>query len=450
MRILLISASDGGGGGNLVPFNLLQQYIQKGHDAWMAVGSKVSNHSKVFTIPAWRNQCSGLFVLDCAERWALKQQAKGARGMWRLVDLAKRIKSIGSGMKRRWGRENFSFPGTWRLMDDLTDGIDIIHCHILHGDYFDLRVLKPLSKRKPVVVTLHDEWLYTGHCAYSMVCERWINGCGKCPDLKRYPALLRDGTRFNWEAKQKIYANANLFLLAPSQWILERSEKSILRAKSRALILNGVDHKIFRFREKLEARSKLSWPLDSKIVLTVANRVRTNVYKDWPTLQAAFDLLGRNFGAPVLCVCLGEEGQEYTTGQVRVIFEPFNDDAYTVAAHYQAADIFVHSANADTFPTTVLEAMACGVPVVATSAGGVPEQVIQGVTGLLVPLSSPMEMANAIISLLNDPSRCEAMSKASVAKSIKLHDVRQSASRQLEYYAKAIAMHAQMSDVKKK
>jgi len=70
--------------------------------------------------------------------------------------------------------------------------------------------------------------------------------------------------------------------------------------------------------------------------------------------------------------------------------------------YYQAADIYVHPARAETFPTTVLEALACGTPVVASRVGGIPEQVVEGKTGFLVSVGDAREMAGRILGLLAD------------------------------------------------
>ena len=64
---------------------------------------------------------------------------------------------------------------------------DVLHLHNLHGGYFDLRHLPRLSPRLPVVVTLHDTWLTSGHCAYTLECERWRDGLRRLP-APRHPS----------------------------------------------------------------------------------------------------------------------------------------------------------------------------------------------------------------------------------------------------------------------
>jgi glycosyltransferase involved in cell wall biosynthesis len=56
-------------------------------------------------------------------------------------------------------------------------------------------------------------------------------------------------------------------------------------------------------------------------------------------------------------------------------FEPFRGKRDELVSFYRAADVYIHAAVADTFPNTVLEALACGLPGVATAVGGIPEQV---------------------------------------------------------------------------
>ena len=78
-------------------------------------------------------------------------------------------------MERKLGFENFNYPGTWKLLNLPPKPPTIVHCHNLHGFYFDLRFLPRLSQQIPVILNLRDTWLLTGHCAHFMDCERWKN-----------------------------------------------------------------------------------------------------------------------------------------------------------------------------------------------------------------------------------------------------------------------------------
>jgi glycosyltransferase involved in cell wall biosynthesis len=87
-----------------------------------------------------------------------------------------------------------------------------------------------------------------------------------------------------------------------------------------------------------------------------------------------------------------------------------------VAQYYRASDLYIHVAKAETFPNTVLEAMACGVPVIASNVGGIPEQVDDGITGLLIPAQNAELMARSARLLLKDPDLREKMGKAAIQK----------------------------------
>jgi glycosyltransferase involved in cell wall biosynthesis len=82
-----------------------------------------------------------------------------------------------------------------------------------------------------------------------------------------------------------------------------------------------------------------------------------------------------------------------------------------LAMAYSAADIFVIPSLQDNLPNTVLEAMACGVPVVGFATGGIPDMVRPGITGLLVPTGNVALLRSAIEQLLDDPETRAAMGR---------------------------------------
>jgi glycosyltransferase involved in cell wall biosynthesis len=299
----------------------------------------------------------------------------------------------GAGRLRKWlylagqpqrlleilcGHEDFDFPGTWQLLDLPPERPNIVHCHNLHGGYFDLRALPWLSQRVPTILTLHDAWLLSGHCAHSIDCERWKTGCGQCPDLSIYPAIRRDATAYNWQRKRGIYAKSRLYVATPSHWLMDKVEQSILAPAimEARVIPNGVDLTTFHPGDRREARAMLGIPQDAKVLLFVGNATRSNPWRDYATLEAAVERVAQRLSDErVILVCLGEKRKPERIGRAEVQFIGYQKDPATVARFYQAADIYLHASKADTFPNTVLEALACGTPVVATAVGGIPEQV---------------------------------------------------------------------------
>src|SRR6185295_7744800 len=191
MNILYVSTSDVGGGAEKEGRTLFQSCRARGHNSWLAVGRKQSSDSDVLTIAdhngsAWSRAYSRL-----DDELARHENVRGA---WRARSLLHSPARLRNDLEERLGLENFDFPGTRNLLNLAPQRPDVVHAHNLHGGYFDLRALTEISRQVPVLLTLHDEWLLTGHCAYSLGCERWEHGCGSCPDLTIYPSIKRDAT----------------------------------------------------------------------------------------------------------------------------------------------------------------------------------------------------------------------------------------------------------------
>ena len=143
-------------------------------------------------------------------------------------------------------------------------------------------------------------------------------------------------------------------------------------------------------------RSSLGIPVGQKVILSVG---RLSKEKDQVSLVEAMSELRGSF-SPYL-VILGE-GPEHKTilektrllGLTdKVILTGQQDD---IAPFYSLADVVVISSRSEGSPNVLLEALAAGVPLVATSVGGIPEMVRDGEHALLVPHGDPRQMANSI------------------------------------------------------
>ncbi len=325
---------------------------------------------------------------------------------------------------RRLGWENFGFPATWRLPALVPGGTGVLHAHNLHGGflpgggYFDLRALPWLSSRLPVFLTLHDAWLLSGHCAHSLDCERWRTGCGACPYLDLYPAVRRDATARNFRRKRAIYGSAALFVATPSHWLMDRVDSSMLRPAVRQarVVPNGIDLAVFRPGDRDAAREELGLPRTATLLLSVANALSTNPWKDYACLRSAVGRVAERLtDHDVVFIVLGDTAPEERVGRARVLSLPFTNDRSRVAGVYRSADLYLHAARAETFPTTVLEALACGIPVVGTSVGGIAEQVrgldLQASPGSAGP-SAAAETATGVLVREGD---AEALAAAALA-----------------------------------
>jgi glycosyltransferase involved in cell wall biosynthesis len=456
VRVLQVSASDSGGGAHLIAKALYRGLLAKGHDSAMAVGRRTTTEPGIHRIPLGIGRRRRVLYRSASR--ALRPFARRVPPL-RPVRVALRSpRPIGFLRAWRAGREFFDYPGTRSLLSVTSFRPELVHLHNLHADYFDLRYLPELSATVPVAMTLHDEWTYTGHCAYTMGIDRWQTGCGGCPDLDIYPRIRRDGTHENWLAKQAIYRRSRLYVSAPSRWLLDRARQSILApgVVDWRVIPNGVDVTRFRPVEREAARDLLGLPRDREILLFTANLVRTNRFKDYATVAHASRLVAEQLPErPLLLIALGSAGPSRRIGNAELRFLPYEREPARVAAYYQAADVYLHAANADTFPTTVLEALATGRPVVATAVGGIEEQVRslagapgawagagegpETATGVLVAPHDASGMAAATVALLvNDELRAR-LGRNAAADAASRFDVERQLDETIAWYRECIA-----------
>lgn len=268
---------------------------------------------------------------------------------------------------------------------------DVIHLHNIHGYYINIEELFNYlrSSKKRIMWTLHDCWAFTGHCTYFeyINCNRWQYECRQCPQKKEYPACnLVSRANYNYRMKKKLFTGIErLQIITPSNWLKDMVKQSYLKGYPVMTIHNGVDTNIFRYtpstiREKYNLN-------DKKIILGVAS-----IWDKRKGLKYLVQLSKRlNENYQVVVIGISEKQKRRLPQNILGILR--TDSIFELVAWYSAADFFVNPTLEDNYPTTNLEAIACGVPVISFDTGGsvesipkdnvVPKRDIDGVISLI-------------------------------------------------------------------
>ena len=437
-QIAYFSTSDQAGGAEWIASLLHLGMRARGHESTLFVGQKRGDdEGTVELVPRQGHRRLARSLLESSRRLAIDGRAPSSLVARKLA----RLLEIDRWAKWKMGLEDFAYPESRLALDAFPFRPQLVHGHNLHGGYFDLRDLSRLSSHIPTVLTLHDEWLYTGHCAYTLDCQRGRIECGECPSLATYPAVSRDATRYNLRRKGSIYRKSHLHVATPSHWLMERVESSILAPalQQRRVIPYGIELSVFHPGDRQAARQRLGIPAEALVVLYLANRGRANPFKDFETMEAAIASIGsRRWHCEIIFLCVGQAGPAESVGSAKVISLGYTAVREEVAGYYQAADLFVHAAKADNFPLTIMEAMACGLPVVATAVGGIPEQVEEGRTGWLVPLRDVEALVARVSQLIEQPAVRQTMGRAAAEKAATTYALERMVSSYEDWYTEIL------------
>ena len=271
---------------------------------------------------------------------------------------------------------------------------DIVHIHNVHGYYLNFKILFNYLKvlQIPVVWTLHDCWAITGRCAYFDYpqCDRWMEGCGKCYNLSKYPSTLWiDRSHKHFVDKKNAFSGFDkLYLVPVSEWLSSLLKQSFLSKYPISVFHNGIDLSVFHPYAKKS---------DGFFHIIAVSNV-------WDNRKGLIDIIKLRGLLPddYKIVVVG-----LTKKQIRELPEGIDGIVSTssqieLAKLYSQADVLINPTYEDNFPTVNLEALACGTPVITYNTGGSPEA-IDVKTGVIVDKGNFVEMAEQIKNMKVSP-----------------------------------------------
>lgn len=364
LNVLHISDSDVGGGAARGAWSVHRQLKELDHRSRMLVGRRLSDDVDVRSVK--RNRA------------------------WRAAD------RVFGEVLDRLSLQYVCYPSSFGLaLDPWFRSADVVQLYNLHGSYFSFTALPLLTRLRPTVWVLQDQWAMTGHVAYSLDCDRWRTGCGSCPYVAAYPRLRDDRTALLWRLKRSVYRRSRFTLVVPSRWLEALVRASpLLGGFPVHRIPRGVDTGVFTAGSQTDARRRLDLPIDARIVLFSA--------WDLDEPRKGLELLvqaWRSLDPRPLLVLAGGGEAPHDEGIRRL--GRLEEDGLLADA-YRAADVFAVPTIADVQTKTAPEALACGTPCVAFDDGGVTDVVRHLETGYQARFRDAADLARGLSLLLDD------------------------------------------------
>ncbi len=292
-----------------------------------------------------------------------------------------------------------------------------------------------LPSGSPIHLYLHDTTFISGGCHQLDGCDRFQNGCGYCPKLRK-PGQ-KDLSAKIFKIKKRLFSRHKLFVAANSTYTLELAKKSPLFESAIAceIIHPGVDTGIFKPLEKKWCRNLLHIP-ENKIIICFG--AASTAYQN-KGLDFLIERLNQSSSRDSFC-CLvfGSGGERLRELKCEWRFVGYNNSEHLMAVVYSAADIFVMPSRMETFGLTALEAMACGVPVIASRVGGLVDIVQDGETGLLVPYGDAQAWTEAIDLLANRKGLRLKYGAYGRRRATEHFDIKKAAEKQRLFYLRSI------------
>jgi glycosyltransferase involved in cell wall biosynthesis len=410
MRVVHLATSDIRGGANRGSYWLHKALCGLGVDSIMLVGRKYSEDEHVLQIGG---------PLAPAQEWL--------RGV---------LDSLPLRFYEKTDESYWTIGWVPRAIRHAVNGVapDLVHVHWTGGGFLPVESMAKLSL--PVVWTLRDMWAFTGGCHYTAGCERFREGCGLCPQLRS--DREEDLSRTVWQRKHRLWGDkSNLTLVPISNWLAECASSSEIFANADVTVIpNGIDAQRFRPIDRTKARKM--WGLDpaKRYIMFGALEALQDERKGFKQLAEATRIMAAAcWSKRAELVVFGDLASDTTPPLgLRTHFIGRVDDDERLAHLYAAADVMVVPSLQEAFGKTVIEAMACGVPVVAFDHGGPADIIVHRETGYLAEAFDAADLAHGIAWCLDNPGRTEALGRKARARVDAEYDLNVMAIHYLDLY----------------
>ncbi len=243
---------------------------------------------------------------------------------------------------------------------------DIVHLHWVHEGMIRLEDLPKITK--PIVWSMHDNWLFTGGCHVKWGCDHYLHTCGNCPLLESHDD--HDLSYRIWKRKHRVFsAIDSLTFIGLSRWMAHcATQSSLLQSFEVVNLPNPLDTTRYSPVDKKIAKSLLGINPDGHLIVFGAMNSTSDTNKGFIHLRNALDhLTTPNVELAIFGNAPMQSPQAFPF--TAHYLGKFHDDL-TLRILYSAATVMVVPSLQENLSNAIMEALACGTPVVAFDVGG--------------------------------------------------------------------------------
>jgi glycosyltransferase involved in cell wall biosynthesis len=288
---------------------------------------------------------------------------------------------------------------------------NVVHVHGFDETYADMEALVELAHEKPLALTLHGAWFFTGGCGQPLGCDRFTNACGQCPQAGLWPVPAKDNTAYELGKKRRLLADAPIQFISPSLHLREKAIRSTPGKRWEiAHLPNGVDTTFFRGDRKHDTTARLACGVEPghTVVLAMCRDFRDPV-KGVSLMASTLNILAAANVQVILAGAFSEKLASELPNRLHPTPLGYVRSRRARRNLFEIADVFLFASREETFPCVVLEAMSAECCVVSTPLEAVREQLRPGVSGLIADEFTDEALAKELAHACNNPARTAEM-----------------------------------------
>ena len=311
---------------------------------------------------------------------------------------------------------------------------DVINYHWTSGGFQSINSLILLNK--PVVLTLHDSWAYTGGCHVPFDCTNFTNNCGNCPQLNSN--RNNDLSNRLLLKKKKLWSKKKIVVVGGSNWIADNARKSSILKDHRIEVIHpGLDLSVFKPLDKSFCKEVIGVDKDDKVLLFGAVNATEDINKGYHLLIPALKKLKLEYPEPdkLKLIVFGSSSPStsFDIGfDIKYMGRIYDD--ITLSVLYSAADVMIVPSIQESFGQTASESFACGTPVVAFDTSGLKDIVDHKINGYLAKPFDSNDLCSGILWILSIQSRLFNLGIEARKKALLKFDIKECVAQYLKIF----------------